>query len=212
MSVKDSIQGGIWGGIDATKRAAKATAKKAELSNVKRQQGEAFQNLGRVLYESTTSDQTLRAKHIGFYEAVEGLNAKIIELEKEIAELENPVSPVPAAPMPNADSSAVNLINCLSCGSKVSYDYNICTSCGTNLAESKAAFVKCSNCARIMSTDNKFCIGCGSSVVIADTSEEPVSEPTADAPTPAVCSNCKTPIKQGNKFCAACGTKAEDVA
>ena len=193
--------------MDTTKTSDKVAEKKIELAKVVQQQNEAFQNLGKVLYEATLTDQTLRKTHADLYELVESLGAAVTNLQNEITELENPAKPAVVIPVENVSKD--NLIDCAFCGTKVSYDYNVCTSCGINLEVSKAAVNKCASCACLVPAENKFCTNCGGQVVDASSASEnsPTPEPASMV---AVCTNCNNALKSGNLFCTNCGTKIEN--
>jgi len=133
----------------------------AELSENKRL---LEQDLGKILYDESKSNPSLRVGHESEFEAIDSIEADIEGLNKEIARIKEEAE---AAAKANADEGPTPV--CPACGKSCSGDDRFCSRCGTPLfdeaseqeAEAPEKQLVCIKCGKPVNAEDLFCMSCG---------------------------------------------------
>lgn len=164
-------------GVANAGRGTKAISLKAQISDLGQTRSNLMSQLGESLYESVRFDANLRSGLESLFSAIEGIDAQLAALRRELAVVDLQMNTVSAV------ASGYTGRMCGNCGKPMADEDAFCMSCGERYVEKPAssgtsasqpssalADARCPDaapaqvclaCGAVAADDDAFCMGCG---------------------------------------------------
>jgi DNA-directed RNA polymerase subunit RPC12/RpoP len=164
MGFLDNVTASVNRGVASAGRTTETLKLKNQLNDINKQRQALAAQLGASLYEATRENVDFRSGREGLYEGIASLDAQREAVNAQIMQLEA---------QERQQQINARVYTCPGCGGRVAETDMFCATCGTPIAQVRAANampspmlgqVPCPHCGSPMNQGDAFCMHCGTAV------------------------------------------------